>query len=346
MALLWVDGFDKYGDATGHVDPVDILQSKYVVGRGDDIFPVIGRFEGYGLAPRYNSSCYFQTPNLTTDRTLIVGFSFKAPHASVYPPGIMLWLISPSGSNLTVDLNSDGSISLYVGGSFREQSSAGVIPHNDWVFFQLKVYCDNSNGTWEARIGNTTVLQGTGDTQSGGENYYSRISISSITYQGDRQPHYDDLWICDSTGAAANDFLGPGHRVSTLNPSDDGDELDWTPNPWPDHVDNLDELVQDDTEYVESSTVDDIDLYDYESPGAMSQIKGLQVTTEAKPTDATPFDLKTVIKHDGTEDEDAGQLVGIGEYLAYRRLMEINPVTGVAWVRHDVDNLQAGVKVG
>jgi hypothetical protein len=320
------------------------METRYAI-RGSMFYPEPGRFGAYAIAPRWDANTWFQTPHLTTDRTLIVGFSMRA--STNWGSGYFLHLVSHNNWSLALYLHSDGSVSVRRNTTILEQTGAGVLPKEEWRFVQLKIYCDSTNGTWELRIDHTTELQGTGNTQSDSDNYYSAVRISSINHQATYQPRFDDLWICDSTGAVANNFLGPGYRVSTLNPSDDGDSSDWTPNPWPDHVDNLDELIQDDTEYVESSTANHLDLYDYDSPPAMSQIKGVQVQTEAIITEPNPHTLKTVIKHAGTEDEDAGQIVGTSDFLvAYQRLMPINPVTGVAWVRHDVDNLQAGVKVG
>jgi hypothetical protein len=345
MALLWFDGFDKYGDASGTCDPERIMETRYAVSKADNLYPKTGRFGDYAIAPVYDSNTWFQTPHLTTDRTLIVGFSIRA--AANYPQGYFMNLLSPNNWSLSLYIHSDGSISIRRNTTILEQTGAGVLPPEEWRFIQLKIYCDATNGTWELRIDNTVELQGTGNTQSDSDNYYSAVRFASVHHLHTYQPWFDDLWICDSTGAVANDFLGPGYKVSTLSPSDDGDSSDWSPNPWPDHVDNLDELVQDDTEYVESSTTNHLDLYDYDSPPAMSAIQGVQVQTEAIITEPNPYTLKTVIKHDGTEDEDSGQLVGSSDYLvAYPRLMLVNPVTATTWIRQDIEYLQAGVKVG
>jgi len=335
MALLWFDGFDRYGDDSGYVDPRQIMLCRYqLAGNGNlNIAARPGRFEGYSISILWDSSHWFQTPYLTTNKTLIVGFSMYQDTAK---NGVVMSLRTIGNYvGLQLQLNSDGSFSLLRGWDVLGTTAAGTLPLDEWKFIQLKVYCDNTNGTVELRVDNTTALQLTGiDTQyDSSHDYYA-----AVRFQG----------ICDGTGGApCNDFLGFGHFVQSLVPSSTGDDSDWDVTPGPDHYAAVDELEQDDTEYVESITIGDLDLYHYDSPPALGGIKGLQVHTEARITGTIERTLKTVIKHNyTTESEDAGQMVGNSNYLTFTRLMPLNPVTGVAWVRDDIDNLQAGVKVG
>jgi hypothetical protein len=351
MALLWFDGFDRYGDDSGYVDPRQIMLCRYqLAGNGNlNIAARPGRFEGYSISILWDASHWFQTPYLTTDKTLIVGFSMYQDESR---NGIFMSLrtINNYYVGLQLQLNSDGSFSVLRGWTVLGTTAAGVLPLDEWKFIQLKVYCDGTSGTVELRVDNTTELTLTGiNTQDDpSHDYYAAVRFQSITHIWEQSPRFDDFWVCDSTGGApCNDFLGPGHMVQPLIPSSAGDSSDWDVTPGPDHYAAVDELVQDDTEYVESVTTDDLDLYHYDSPPTMNEIKGLQVHSEARVTGTIERTLKTVIKHDYiTESEDAGQYVGNSNYLAFTRLMPLNPVTGVAWIRDDVDNLQAGVKVG
>jgi len=351
MALLWFDGFDRYGDGVGYpyqTEPTGIMSGRYKLAEDGDIALKVcaGRVGGYSIAIAYDTSHWFQTPHLTTDRTLIIGFSMRQPIAQA-GKFLQFKTINNYYVGVQLQINADGSLSLYSGWNLLGTTDAGVISWGTWYFVQLKVYCDDSAGTYELRVNNAVELQGVADTKDDpNNNYYAAIRFQSINPDVDKNPRIDDFWMCDSTSAVCNDFLGPGQVVTTLIPSSEGDSSDWDVTPGPNHYEAVDELKQDDSEYVESTVTDDLDLYNYESPPAMCEIKGVQIHSEAKITGTEEKILKTVIKHATTEDADAGVSVGTSDYLTFTRLMLINPVTSLDWVRGDIDNLQAGVKVG
>lgn len=353
MALLWVDGFDKYGDTDGAAaSPAGIMRIRYHQ-QQERIYTYTGRFGGYAIVSYWDSSAWVQTPALTTDDTLIVGFSMYCPDP--HNAGEFLQLrsahnfVSETVGGIGVTLNADRSLTIKRGSATLASSSAGVVPLDSWVSFELKLVCDNTTGSYEVDIDGVDVLSATGvDTQHSTDSFHDvvRFCGAQASTVPDLGLKIDDFWVCDSTGSVNNDFLGSGYFVATISPNADGDDADWTPSTGNTHYTLVNEDVQVDTNYVEDDTATNLDLFEYESLPSISDIKGVQAVTEIQTTEPNAWTIKTVVKHSSTEDADAGQTVGTDSLKSLCRVMETNPVTTNAWTVSDVDNLQAGIEVG
>lgn len=352
MALVWMDGFDKYGTTDGGaVNPAGILRTRYNQ-RQERVDTYAGRYGDYSIVSYWNNASWIQTPSLTTDDTLIVGFSMYCPDP--HNDGEIFQLRSPKNyhsmvvGGVSLNLNSDRSLTLYRGITSLGSTASGVVPLGGWCTIELKIVCDNSAGEYELHVDGTDELSATGvDTQYSTDSYHSVVRFNGglASTTPDYGVRIDDFWVCSGSGGEWSDFLGPAARITTLSPNADGDWTLWTEQPSGNHYEVLDEAIQDDTNYVESSTVDEIDLYEYESVATLNTLLGVQVVTETITTEPNAWSIKTVILHDTTEDADAGQTVGTDDWTAISRIMEKNPVTSNLWTTTDVNNLQAGIKV-
>jgi len=350
MALVWMDGFDKYGEVTAtYCDPVDIMRSRYAqMGYRAYIYP--GRDADYSLVMAWNSSDWIQTPHLTTDSTIIVGFSMYTPigHAigEVFQLRSANNFHSETVGGLSVLLNADGSLTLRRDLTIIGTTASFVIPAG-WCTIELKILCDNVAGTYELRVDGINELSGTGaDTQSDGDNYYSVVRFTGdLSTTPTRNIRIDDFWVCDGAGGEWTDFLGPEVRIGTISPTADAYPNQWDEEPVGDHYITVNEDTQNDAEYIEADTTNQTELFDYQTPPSINTVIGIQVVTETITTEPNVWDIKTVIKHDGTEDEGAGQVVGTSDWTSIHRIMEKNPVTSNLWTQIDLANIQAGVKV-
>lgn len=352
MALVWMDGFDKYGTANAtQTDPAFIMQTRYQQ-RQNRAYTYAGRYGGYAITVSWDDEAWVQTPPLTTDSTIIVGFSMYVPSThgnnEIFQLRSAYNVYNQVKGGLSLHLNADESLTLKRGVTTLGTSAAGVVTEDAWQSLEMKIFCDNTTGTYEIRINNTDVLSATGvDTQYSSDSFYDVVRFngalaSTVPANGVR---IDDLWVCDGSGGEWTDFLGAGTRVTTLSPDNDGDWTLWSEQPSGNHYEVLDEAVQDDTNYVESSTPGDLDLYEYESVPTMNTLLAVQVVTETIATEPEVWSVKTVIKHAATEDADSGQVVSTDDWSAISRLMEKNPVTSNLWSTTDVDNLQVGIEV-
>lgn len=354
MALLFMDGFDKYGTTNGATtSPAGILRTRYQQ-RQDRVYTYTGRHSGYAIVSYWNNESWLQTTVPTTDDTLIIGFSMYCPDP--HNAGEIFQLRSENNyhneeqGGFSIRVNADRSLTVYRETTSLASSAAGVIPLDDWCYFEMKVVCDNTTGSYEVRIDGADVLSNTGvDTQSDTDNFYNVVRFNGwlASVSPSLGMRIDDFWVCDSTGSSSlNSFLGPGIKVTTLSPDSDGDLTDWTPSTGNTHYNLVDEDVQVDTNYVEDTSVDNTDLYNYGDLPDIYSLKAVQVVTEAKTTEPNEWTLKTVVKHNPTVDSDAGQMVGSSDWLGVTRTMVTNPVTATNWTVADVNNLQTGMKVG
>lgn len=352
MALVFMDGFDKYGTTNNALcSPAGIVRTRWQQHQFR-AYTFTGRYSGMAIAVAWDPNAWIQTPHLTTNSTLIIGFSLYVP--STHSAHEMFQLRSETNfhdtntGGISVWVNADESLTIKRGTTTLGTSAASVITENSWHSFELKLVTNNSTGSYEIRIDNIDVLSATGvDTQQGTDDYHSVLrftgwggTLSTVVCR------FDDLWICDGTGSDNNNFLGSGMQVATISPNTDGDSSDWTEVPTGNHYSSVNEAEQDDTKYIEDDTATNLDLFEYESMPSLGTIKGVHVVTECKSTEPDEWTLKTVVKHSTTEDADSGQVVATDYWKCLYRLMEINPVTISTWTESDINNLQAGVEVG
>ena len=352
MALLWIDGFDKYGTVTATLcDPIDVLKTRYTQ-KGDRVYIYVGRDADYSIVMAWDATDWIQTPHLTTNSTIIVGFSMYTPNT--HGSGEVFQLRSPDNHHsdviggLSIHLNADASLTLKRDVTTIGSTLASVVPVDDWCTLELKIFCDNAAGTYELRVNDVDELSGTGtDTQSDGDSYYSVVRFNgALGVVPANNVRIDDFWVCDGAGGEWTDFLGSGARVGTISPMADAYPNQWDEQPVGNHYEAVDEDTQNDAEYIESDTANQTELFEYQTPPTTNTIFGVQVVTEMITTEPNVWTIKTVIKHGATEDEDAGQVVGTSDWTSIRRLIEKNPVTSNLWTQSDVDGIQAGVKVG
>lgn len=351
MALVWMDGFDKYGTVnSARCDPEGILRTRYVQGL-ERVWVYPGRDAGHSVVSWWDATAWFQTPHLTTDSTIIVGFSMYTPIG--HNTGEIFQLRSTNNfhseafGGLSVLLNADGSLTLRRDLTTIGTTASFVIPPG-WCTLELKIFCDNVAGTYELRVDGVDELSGTGvDTQSDSDSYYSIVRFNGdlASTTPDIGVRIDDFWVCDGAGGAWTDFLGPEVRIGTISPMADAYPNQWDEEPAGDHYVTVNEDTQNDAEYIEADTTNQTELFDYQTPPSINTVIGVQVVTETITTEPSVWDIKTVIKHAGTEDAGAGQVVGTSDWTSIHRLMEKNPVTSNLWTPIDLANIQAGVKV-
>ena len=336
MALLWVDGFENYGTTIGSApSPADIIAKKYISYYESYIDIQTGRDTGYCTLFNYGS-IYITTPGLTTDRTLIIGAAIKIKVATGTGYVYTLLDINNSVKGMRLFYDGIGELKVYnnttlINGTSGLSLSAGV-----WYYIEFKVYCDNTVGTYEVRVGGVNVLSGTADTQyTSTLNYYSKVRLGvSTAYLS-----YDDLYICDSTGTVNNNFLG-NCKVETLRPAGDS-VVTWTPDTGVINYTQIDEqVIDDDTTYVEATTGKD--LYTYGNT-ANTSIQGVMITTDVRQTDATDYTLNNVTKSGVTEISD-NKFVGATGYTAKTTVVEQDPNTSTPWTQSTLNAAEFGVE--
>ena len=347
MALLWIEGFEGFGTSIGDApSPAGIIGRKYPVINNEGTMDIeAGRLGGYSIQFP-SASTYIQSPVLTTNATMIVGFAAKFTLSST--DRALIYFYDGGTVGMTLVITPEGEVSVWRGGTTLDTTSGLGLSSGTWYYFEFKVTCgDSPNGSYEVRVGGVNVLSDTGlDTKAGTHTYHDSFRLNnSVTTP--LYPYYDDLYCLDGSGATNTDFLG-NMRVVAIRPNGDTAANAWTPSAGADNYALVDEdIVDDDTTYVESDTSTTKDLYDYTAiAGLGDSVKGIQINTVCRETDANSFSLKTVVKSDATESADGAQAIGTTDYVTKTRIVELDPHTSNAWTLSGLNAAQFGIEVG
>jgi hypothetical protein len=342
MALLWIEGFEGFGSSTGVApSPTGIVGRKYPLTNRESFMDVeTGRF-GYCLEI-VETNGYIQTPNLTTDDTLICGCAINLATL----PGSISRLFSfydGSTDGVNIRVKSDGTIAAYLGSSTLLGTSTSQLTATNWYYIELKVVTHNTAGTVDLVVNGSSWLSLTSqDTQPGSNAYHTAVRLGQN--DGAVYTRYDDMYVLDSTGSKNNAMLG-NHRVDSLDPDGAGDDTNWTPSAGSNYqcVDDG-ALLDEDTSYNETSTDAHDDLFTYDNlPGDASTVAGVMIVTETRVTTGS-MDVSQNIKSGGTEYPGSADTIVSTTYVTITRLEEDDPDTSVAWTVSGVNGAQFGVR--
>jgi len=343
--LLWIDGFDAYGTTLGSAPaPTGVLARKYAVVTFESSFDVeTGRLGGYCL--EFGTSAqYLTSPALTTNATMVVGIAIKYP--SWPATATLLAFMDEATLGMNIRVTPTGEIAVYRGSTLLATTSGSGLTVGGWYYVEFKVVC-GSSGSYELRINGVNILSNSSvNTKAGTHDYHTAFRIGESAAIS-AVHMVDDFYCLDGSGSVNNSFLG-NRKVVTIFPNGDVDGYkDFTCSAGTDHYALVDENpINDDTDYVASSTADHTDLWDYGAVANLGAIAGIQINTHTRETDAQNFTLKTVIKSDTTVNPDAGQVVGSTTYKSLRRVSETDPHTAAAWNIAGINAAQFGARIG
>lgn len=337
MALLWIEGFEGFGTTTGS-DRASYLRRKYPHLAGGVYHYLRGGRTG-GYSYNASSTSTLSTPPLTTADTLVIGIAIKPVSTSSNVRFVELYDDTTLGVNFKWTLPS-GEIAAYRGTTLLGTTSGAGLALNEWSYIELKVKCHGSAGTVDIKTGTINRLSLTDqDTKAGSHDYHTVFAVTA------HSTHYtDDIYVCDTTGELNNDWLGV-RKVVPLFPN--GDVLtQWTPSAGEPHYTLVDEELDGTGDYVESGTLGESDLWDYQDIADVGVINGIQINTTCRETDAQSFDLITPISSGGTVYDDDGVPVGTTTTRQHSRVVEVDPDTGGLWTISGLQPARFGVKVG
>jgi hypothetical protein len=297
MALLFMDSFDHYAAA-------DVLLKW--TGGGISTLTSPGRLGGSaGRITNAQSNGLTKGLSAASGTTLVVGFGFRSANfgGSVNFFGVG----EATALHAGLQANNDGSFSavrlsasaLGNPGTVLGTTAPGVISLNTWYHLQVKIVVHDTAGVVEVRLNGaaTPVLSVTGvDTRNAATGVATQVVLSYASNAGGGTD-YDDLWVCDTTGAAPwNTYLGDC-RVDARFPNGAGSTTGWTPTPAVANYQNVDDPTPNgDTDYNSTLTIGATDTFavqDVAVPGA--PLYGVQVSMSAKKSDAGACTLAPMV---------------------------------------------------
>lgn len=261
---------------------------------------------------------------------------------------------SLSNPHLSLKVNTDLSLEVFRDGSTSIlASSAAAIGTTAWTFVEMRALIDNVAGAYEVKLNETTLISGSSinTSSSVGTDY----AVDSIRLVGaaTMEPRFDDLVIVDTTVAGSEPVTFTGKvTVATLWPSSDGTLTDFTGvGAGAANYDRVDETPakDDDTTYVQSSTVGDRDLYNFDDIPAgyagLSTILAVQTSAAVRKADPGTKKLRTNIRSVATDaNGDNVELTATYRYTP-AQIEAVDPNTSSAWTASGVNAMQAGVEI-
>lgn len=352
MALLFCDSFDGYDNANDFDDKwdyvSDITFASWLVagGRwGGGAVSIGADFDVlYGVRKRFVSA--------DAIGTIIVGGSFymtTAPNAS-YP--LMLFQDTLYvNAQLCIVCNSDGTIRAIrggQGGTVLGTSSSPVVSINTWHHIEVKLYLHDSAGTIEIRVDGAVALSLTAqDTNNTSDPYVGEVRLGTGCYKATNATRWDDIVIMDTSGSYNNNFIGDC-RIHSVLPDADGTTNNFTPLGGSTNYTEVDDLIDQDTSYVYSTTSGHKDLYSFDALGlnANHNIAAAVVTNIARKDDIGARSVAGLILSSSTTG--TGSVIALptnNDWTGIQAFFPLDPATASVWAGTSLDSVEAGVMI-
>lgn len=335
MALRFMDGCDHYATAD--------ITKKWNAAPTAVISSGTGRFGANALQVNDVATGYLRK-TLDAQPTWIVGFAVL-PSAFPLTNTPILQLLDQGSSQVELRVYSDGTLALTRNGApLTGGLSTFALRIGAWYFIEVKVTIANSIGanTVQVNVNNVQVINvATGQqTQQTANATANSIQLSGIV----TNTNFDDIYICDGTGAINLDLLGDC-RVVQMLPNGAGDQTDFgvvgSANNWAAVDDNP---PDNDATYVFSQTPSQRDLYNLQDLSITgATIKGIQTVVDCRRDDVGARTVAATIKTGGTIYDGTAFSPGT-VYQFFTEIRELNPHSTIAWTAADLLALQAGVK--
>lgn len=218
MALIAMDGFDKYGGANTNAAAVIALMTAGEWISGSGTINIAAGLSTTGNAVLIGSGGANLVKTLPGSYGRLIG-GIRFSSGLVSAAGIQF--LDAAANQAGICINVAGTIAVRNGvynsgtvlGTSAASISANTIHHLEWDI----TFGNSSN--YQLWLDGVSILSGTGDTTATANNSASGISLTSA---GVTAFTVDDLYVFDTSGAANNAVLGTSPRIETQYPSGDG----------------------------------------------------------------------------------------------------------------------------
>lgn len=362
MANLVTEGFDWFPSGQSSAQRQLLLGANNMFQHGTVVPDVdTGRF-GFGAGLSYNFSTVSGggDPFTVVPIGAAISTGFMGVAMFVYPDmdtnnGALLGFFDgvSNGPQLTLLFAANGVIKVYRGdtsGAFLGSSIAGAYQNKEWFHIEAKPVIATSGGTIEIRVNTVPVVQITGaNTQNTANAYFDSIFVGGHIPVNFTQVHctFDDLFVNDTTGTSNNNWSG-NLRVKTqfmiANGATDNMTIGGT-SPAATNWQSVLNQSLDDTKYVYSATVGNLDLYTPDPNLNAPFVRAVQVRAALRQDDATQRSAKMLLRIGATVYANAAEHFTNQTFTFYKARWDLSPATSVSFTGAEVNGLQAGLKV-
>ncbi len=344
--LLFCDSFDHYNssqflrkwDAASPITPV--IGSVGRNGTNGVTLGVSGSFTGYVTKT--------MSSNVATG---IVGGAYKFTVTGGTAVIGFLGLMDSGTSQVYLQRTIDGSITAYRGafgsGTLLGTSTTGVVASTSvHHYIELKSAIHNTTGTIEVHVNGVAVLTlASQNTRASSNNYFTQVAVGPLNAIGSASVSVDldDFYVCDTTGSSCTNFLGDV-RVEALLPNGAGGNTDFTASAGSNYQCTDDNPANDDTDYVSSATVGDMDTYAFGNlSSSVGSVLAVAVNTVDRKEDSGGRTHSHLIFSGSTVVSGAAYAPATA-YANHQTVFHTNPGGG-AWTIADVNGVEAGHKI-
>lgn len=331
MTLLFVDSFDHYSNSEVYAKYENVVSATGAWGivASGRTGPNAYQFPGSHMLQK----AVYDYP------TIIMGFAVFCPAAIA---SRTIWqAYDPVGEQCRLATDGSGIPSAYRGGTVLGTGST-VLGTNSWQYLEIKVTVDTVNGYFEARVDGNVEFTFTGNTANRSNNIFDFIRFGSFNQNG----YIDDLYMCNGSGSAFNDFLGP-LRVECVLPDEDGSHIGLTPSAGNNYQNVDDNPPNNDTDYNYSPTPGAYDLYGF-APLATGPYLGTSLAVQATAfvrKDDGGLKPSRIVASIGGSKANGDQFGPTDNYVFQSQIWEQNPVTSADWYIVDINAAEFGIEV-
>ena len=343
MGVIKFDGFEGYGpDGTNAYSDTTVerrmngrwnrLNSDYTPGSRIDTA------RGGLSFDMYLANGHSWTTWIGDTTSLVLGFAFR----SVTAAGDLVYFRHGSSPNMTLSFNMSGQLTIKNASGSVVGTSTVVIKFRRWNYVEVKVTFSGSAGTVIVRCNGAEVLNLTGqDFEATGS--HPHCDNLNWFYRDNQQ--MDDMYLIDQSTGGLTDFLGP-IIIRRLKPSADTATADFTPSVGGDHYACVDNDRADETDYLESSTLTDDELWDYENvPSEIDVIQAISIETFIAATGVQAKKAASLCESGTSGVQEVGLCTTISpDWEQFIDVMEDDPDTSSPWTLSGFNAAQFGVR--
>lgn len=375
MSLLFFEGFETVGTLTGLANQATTRPRVELrwdsTGSGgtkstDSFFTITDSFsEGYALQMGSNNfsnsnflrwdipTAYDDVAPTTTGVTFICGARVHIPTDPKEWAVFQVYASFGSGTgtpdfSLRVVDSTDVRVARSVGGAI--ETVTDVLTPGDWHYLEVRfLYSNgpNSNGLYEVYLDGTQIMIDTTARTNG--NFFTqlegiRMHNCNTADTGTDFVAYDDIYILIEDGTTPNDFIGSKIRVLSLVPDADGSASQWTPSTGSDHYVLIDENGADSSDYIETSTDTEEDMFEFTDSAANGEFVAVKVEAEAIALTTTTHTLDVRIDSGGNVAETNWAVTSTTAYAVFEHYQASDPDGGGAWSQTSIDGAEVGVQ--
>jgi hypothetical protein len=327
VSIIFIEGFDYYASVAN-------LSSVWTFNSTSLASLSAGRFAGQCLRHSANSQrLTSRSIPGTNTLTLGVAIRFEDPDNVSGNHPFIAFMTAAAATQFRVGLNTSGQVFIQLGTSTILATSAEAGPvfaAGVWYYLEVEAFVHDTTGFCRVyRDGVPLVEAENVDTK--GQASTDLVEMVRFTgnngggtSDGPNVVSIDDIYVLDESTR-----LGQC-RVSTLLPTADTADADWTPLGAGNHFAEVDD-DNGDTSYIASDTATDLDMFDVEDLAFTPQtVHAVQISWRARKDDAATRAVRARIRSDAATASGATRTL-TSSYLYYHDVFEQDPDAAGPW---------------